>query len=238
MRNQNQRIVRGLGAVALLALFGCNHSNAPSSGTSNSNSTSSSSSAPSTSSSASTDNNAAPPAPAPAPIVIPAGKVLTVTIDQDISTKTNSSGDAFAASLAEPVTVDGETVLPQGTRATGTVVESQAAGHIKGGALLELTLDSVRVNGQKFSIDTSEFEEAGKGRGKRTAIGGGGGAAFGAIIGALAGGGKGAAIGALAGGEAGTAGAAYTGKRDITIPAETRLHFRLRHSITVPPPQQ
>lgn len=167
--------------------------------------------------------------------MIPAGKTLTVTVDQDISTKTNSSGDVFAASLAEPVTVDGQTVIPAGTHATGTIVQAQAAGHVKGGALLELTLDSLSLNGQKYSVATSEFEEAGKGRGKRTAIGGGGGAAFGAIVGALAGGGKGAAIGALAGGGAGTAGAAYTGKRDITIPAETRLHFRLKDSLTINP---
>jgi hypothetical protein len=235
---RNQKMVRGLAAVALLALSGCSHSNAPSPATSNSGSTSSPSPSSSSSSpSASTDNTAAPPAPAPAPpppIVIPAGKVLTVTVDQDISTKTNSSGDAFSASLAEPVTVDGQTVLPVGTRATGTVVEAQAAGQVKGGALLELALDSVQLNGQKFSIDTSEFEQAGKGRGKRTAIGGGGGAAFGAIVGALAGGGKGAAIGALAGGGAGTAGAAYTGQRDIAIPAETRLHFKLKNSISIP----
>lgn len=226
---RNQRIVRGLAAFVLLALFGCSHSNQPSSESSNSNSSSS------PSSSSSTGNNAPPPAPAPAPIVIPAGKTLTVTVDQDISTKTNSSGDVFAASLAEPVTVDGQTVIPAGTHATGTIVQARAAGHVKGGALLELTLDSLSLNGQKYSVATSEFEEAGKGRGKRTAIGGGGGAAFGAIVGALAGGGKGAAIGALAGGGAGTAGAAYTGKRDITIPAETRLHFRLKDSLTINP---
>jgi hypothetical protein len=251
---RNQKRVHGLAAFALLALFGCSHSNAPSSGASPSSSTSSpsasssSASPPSSSVAASANNGAAPPAPAPAaaapappapapapppPIVIPAGKVLTVTIDQDISTKTNSSGDAFAASLAEPLTVNGRTVLPAGTRATGTVIESQAAGRVKGGALLELTLDSIRVNGQRCSIEASEFEQAGNGRGQRTAIGGGGGAAFGAIVGALAGGGKGAAIGALAGGGAGTAGAAYTGQRDVTIPAETRLHFRLKNSITV-----
>jgi len=236
---RKESIVRGLAAVALLALFGCNHSNSASSQNSNSNSgpSSSSSSAPANAA----NGTSAPPAPAPAPpppIVIPAGKVLTVTVDQDISTKTNSSGDRFLASLAEPVRVDGETVVPAGTRASGTVVEAQAAGHLKGGAILALTLDSITLGGQKFPLETSEFEDAGKGRGKRTAVGGGGGAAFGAIVGALAGGGKGAAIGALAGGGAGTAGAAYTGKRDITIPAETRLHFKLKDSITIPAPQQ
>jgi hypothetical protein len=168
-------------------------------------------------------------------VVIPAGTVLTVTLDETIGTKTSSSGERFAASLAEPVTLDGNQVLPAGTKAVGTVVQAQSAGHLKGGAILALTLDSLTLNGAKYSIETSEFEQTGKGRGKRTAIGGGGGAAFGAIVGALAGGGKGAAIGALAGGGAGTAGAAFTGKRDITLPAETRLHFKLAKSLTVNP---
>jgi len=130
------------------------------------------------------------------------------------------------------------TVLPTGTRAKGTVVQADSAGRVKGGAVLALTLDSITVNGQSYSIQTSEFEETIKGRGKRTAIGAGGGAAFGAIVGGLAGGGKGAAIGALAGGGAGTAGTAFTGKRDITITAETRLHFKLREPLTVQPPTQ
>ena len=168
-------------------------------------------------------------------MVIRAGKVLTVTLDQDVSTKNNSRGDRFDASLAEPVRVDGETVLPAGTRATGTIVRAQSAGHLRGGAILELRLDGLRLHGQRYGIDTSEFEDATKARGKRSLIGGGGGAAFGAIVGALAGGGKGAAVGALAGGGAGTAGAAFTGKRDITLPAETRLHFRLERSLTIQP---
>jgi hypothetical protein len=216
---RNPAIARWVAVGVLLALCGCSKSGTSSSGTSGSGSSSS-------------GNSAQAPAPPP-PIEIAAGTVLTVTLDQDISTKTNSSGDAFAASLAEPVTIQGQEVLPAGTKARGTVVQAQAAGHIKGGAILALTLDSITVNGAKYSMETSEFEEAGKGRGKRTAIGGGGGAAFGAIVGALAGGGKGAAIGALAGGGAGTAGAAYTGKRDISLPAETRLHFKLTKPLTI-----
>lgn len=221
---------RWLSVVALAALCGCSHSNAPS--TAANSAQSATASAPA--SSASQASAPAQPA-APAPIRIAAGKVLTVSLDQAISTKDNSSGDRFQASLAEPVTVDGSTVLPVGTRVTGTVVQAASAGRLKGGALLQLTLDGVTFHSQKYSIQTSEFEEAGKGRGKRSLIGGGGGAAFGAIVGALAGGGKGAAVGALAGGGAGTAGAAFTGKRDIVLPAETRLHFKLETSLTVQP---
>lgn len=219
-------IGRWLALAALAALCGCSHSNAPTAANSPSNSADNSAqSAPASA--------PAPPAPAPAPIVIPEGRVLVVSLDQSVSTKDNSDGDRFQASLAEPVTADGQTVIPVGARATGTVVKAQSAGRVKGGAILELSLDSVTIHGQKYSIETSMFEEAGKGRGKRTVVGGGGGAALGAIVGAIAGGGKGAAIGALAGGGAGTAGAAFTGKRDIVLPAETRLHFKLSRHLTV-----
>jgi hypothetical protein len=234
--------VRWLVIGILLAVGGCNKSNP----NSNSGSTGGAptANAPANNSSAGNSTGAGAPAanttpsqPAPPPpVVIPAGTLLTVTIDQTVSSKANNNGDPFAASLAAPISVGGVTVLPPGTRAKGTVVQAESAGRVKGGAVLALTLDSITVNGQPYSIQTSEFEETVKGRGKRTAIGAGGGAAFGAIIGGLAGGGKGAAIGALAGGGAGTAGTAFTGKRDITIPAETRLHFKLTAPLTVQPP--
>jgi len=218
---RNQVIVRWLAIGSLLALAGCSNSSTPSGSSSNSAPASGASSTAATA-----------PAPPP-PVMVDAGTVLTVTLDQTVGTKENNSGDRFEASLAEPVTVNGTTVLPQGTKASGTVVTAQAAGHVKGGAELGLTLDSLTVNGTKYSIQTSEYTQQGKGRGKRTAVGGGGGAAFGAIVGALAGGGKGAAVGALAGGGAGTAGAAYTGQRDIRLPAETRLHFKLKQPVSI-----
>ena len=224
--------VRWLIIGVLLAFGGCNKSN-PNSNSGNTGG------APAANAPAANNAQSRPaPPPAPPPVVIPAGTLLTITIDQTVSSKTNNNGDTFAASLAAPISVDGVTVLPTGTRAKGTVVQAESAGRVKGGAVLALTLDSLTVNGQPYSIQTSEFEETIKGRGKRTAIGAGGGAAFGLIVGGLAGGGKGAAIGALAGGGAGTAGTAFTGKRDITIPAETRLHFKLTAPLTVQPPSQ
>jgi hypothetical protein len=233
--------VRWLAIGVLLAVGGCNKSNPNSnsgnaSGGATANTPAGNSSAANSPASGAPAANTTPSQPAaPPPVVIDAGTLLTVTIDQTVSSKTNNNGDPFAASLAAPISVGGVTVLPTGTRAKGTVVQADSAGRVKGGALLALTLDSITVNGQPYSIQTSEFEETIKGRGKRTAIGAGGGAAFGAIVGGLAGGGKGLAIGALAGGGAGTAGAAFTGKRDITIPAETRLHFKLTAPVTIQP---
>lgn len=221
---RNHVIMRWLAAVVLLlAVCGCNRSTT---------SPSPDATEPDSGSSSKTARSVFAPAPPP-PIVVPAGTVLTVTIDRTVSTKTSTTGDVFPASLAEPLIVNGTTVAPKGTPATGTVAQAASAGHLKGGAALALSLDALTIHGKKYTIQTSTFEESGKGRGKRTAVGAGGGAAVGAIIGAIAGGGKGAAIGAAAGGGAGTAGAAYTGERDISIPAETKVSFKLTQSLTV-----
>jgi hypothetical protein len=114
------------------------------------------------------------------------------------------------------------------------VVDSKSPGKFKGEGVLSITLDAINVGGVPTQIATSTFTQTVKGKGKRTAVAVGGGTGVGALIGGLAGGGKGAAIGAVAGAGAGTAGAAFTGNKDLQIPAETVVTFRLANSITVP----
>ena len=176
---------------------------------------------------------AAPKQEAP-PIVIPAGTTIRVTIDQSVSSKDSEPGARVAASLLEPIIVDGRGVILRGAKATGRVTDAKSGGKFKGNAALGITLTSVEVGGQTYTIHTSTFSQASKGRGERTAIGTGIGAGAGALIGALAGGGKGAAIGAGAGGGAGLAGSALTGKRDITIAPETRIDFKLTKTLEIP----
>jgi hypothetical protein len=106
-------------------------------------------------------------------------------------------------------------------------------GRFKGGAKLALTLNSVTINGTKHDIQTTHVAQSAKGKGKRTATMIGGGAGAGALIGALAGGGKGAAIGAVVGAGAGTAGSAFTGNKNIVLPAETSLSFKLNQPLEV-----
>lgn len=167
------------------------------------------------------------PKPAAEMITVPAGTILTVRLRQALGSKISSAGDSFTASLASPVEVGGKTVIPSGSEARGTVTEAKSLGKFKGAAVLQIRLNSITVNGNEHSIETSAVTRAEKGKGKRTAVIAGGGAAVGALIGGLAGGGKGAAIGALAGGGAGTAGAAYTGNKDIVLPAESAVTFKL-----------
>ena len=142
-------------------------------------------------------------------------------------------GQSFTATLASPLTVEGRTVIPAGAAAAGTVVDAKPLGRFKGGAVLQLRLTSITVNGSEQSISTSSVTRTETGKGKRTAVLAGGGAGLGALIGGLAGGGKGAAIGALAGGGAGTGGAAFTGNKDVVLPAESALSFKLEQPLEV-----
>ena len=168
-------------------------------------------------------------------MVIPAGTTLTVRLGEALGSKLSSPGDSFSATLAEPVTVDGNTVIPSGASARGTVVDAKPLGRFKGGALLEARLTSITVNGVQKPIETAAISRTEKGKGKRTAVLAGGGTALGALVGGLAGGGKGAAIGAVAGAGAGGAGAAFTGNKEIVLPAEAALSFTLKSSLTVNP---
>jgi hypothetical protein len=225
---------RYLVIVSALALFGCGGSSATAPGSATS-SAADSSTAGGTSSGGTGSSLTEKVASAfePKPIIVSAGTKIMVTADQSVSSKTSNPGDHFDASLAAPINVDGKEVIPSGAKASGTVTDAKSAGKFNGNAAITVTLSSITVRGREYSVSTSSITEAGKGRGKRTAVGAGGGAAFGAIVGALAGGGKGAAIGAGAGAGAGTAGAAFTGDRDITIPAETKLNFKLKEAIEV-----
>lgn len=231
-----------LGLYLSFALLGCNKPAAPADSSSTTTTSPSSDSGSSTASSGSTAapsggsnmSNSAMSAmkpTAPKPRVVPAGTVLTVRLGQTVGSKVSTPGETFTATLASPVLVEGMTAIPAGASATGTVVDAKPLGRFKGGASLQLRLTSIAVGGSEQSISTSAVVRSEKGKGKRTAVLAGGGAGLGALIGGLAGGGKGAAIGALAGAGAGTGGAAFTGNKDIVLPAESALSFKLEQSI-------
>ena len=172
-------------------------------------------------------------APRPKPIVVPADTAISVVLDEPVGSKTSTTGQAFAATVQVPVEVEGRLAIPKGARATGIVKDAKPAGRFKGGAVLALELTSVTVGERNYEIQTSAHTVTSTGKGKRTAAMVGGGAGGGAAIGAVAGGGKGAAIGALIGAAAGTGGAGLTGNREITLPAETALTFKLLQPLEV-----
>ena len=166
-------------------------------------------------------------------VTIPAGSQFAVTLDQTLASNRNQAGDSFAATLSQPVVEDGKTVIPAGAHLSGRVVDAKDSGRLHVPARLSVALTSVEVDRKSYDIDTDTIGRTGQNHNKRNLGFIGGGAAGGALIGGLAGGGKGALIGSAIGAGAGTAGAAATGKKDISIPAETRLNFRLLRSVTV-----
>ncbi len=166
-------------------------------------------------------------------MTLPAGTVITVRLGGAVGSKLSNSGDHFNSTVATPVEVGGKVVVPVGAEALGRVVEAVPQGRFKGAAVLRLTLESVTVKGDSYDVKTSSVSRYLKGKGKRTAAMIGGGAGGGALIGGLAGGGKGALIGAAVGAGAGTAGAAYTGNKEIVLPAESTLSFKLSEPLTV-----
>ena len=165
--------------------------------------------------------------------VIPEGTAIRVTVDETLSSNNSHVGDIFAASTSEPVVIDGNVVIPKGAKVSGRVVDAKESGRLHVPARLAVALNSIEVDSKSYDVQSSTYSLKGRNHNKRNLGFIGGGAAGGALIGGLAGGGAGALIGSAVGAGAGTAGAAATGKKEITLPAETRLSFHLRQPLAV-----
>jgi hypothetical protein len=167
---------------------------------------------------------------------VPEHTPIQVVLDQPVSADHTKAGDHFDATVAQPVVVDGNTVIPKGARVSGVVLESRHGGRIKGDADLRLALRSVNVDGTSYPIHTTSFHRSSKSQNhkKRNLLMIGGGAGTGVLIGALAGGGTGALIGGPVGAGAGTAAAIITNKKDVKLPAETHLTFKLSEPASIP----
>ena len=156
---------------------------------------------------------------------IPSGTSITVTVGSEITSATAQPGQTFRGTLAENLVVKGTTLAKSGAAVRGKVTVAKSSGRLHAPGELSLRLTSVSVNGHLVPISTAALEFKGKSHTKGNAEKIGGGAAAGALIGALAGGGKGAAIGSLVGAGAGTGVAAATGKEEAVVPAESALTF-------------
>ncbi len=174
-----------------------------------------------------------PPPEPPKPLVVPAGTSLPVILSSTISSRVASAGDEFTGSVAEDILVENEVAIPKGAKVTGTVVNSKKQGTFKGQADLAVKLTRLEVRGKGYMIASSTYGASEKGKGKRTAVVTGGGAAVGALIGGLAGGGKGAAIGAGVGAGGGLAASGATGGKNVEFSAESRITFKLLDSISI-----
>jgi hypothetical protein len=170
----------------------------------------------------------------PADVNIPAGSTLAIRINQSISVKRTPAGSRFDGEVVEAWTdQNGRVVLPKGTPVEGVVDASHKRGHFKGASILELRLTSLSLNGTRYPLATHDLTRTKKGKGKRSTAFIAGGTGLGMLIGGVASGGTGLLIGGLAGGGAGTAAAGLTGNRDLDIPAESIVRFKLAEDLTL-----
>jgi BON domain len=179
------------------------------------------------------DSAPPPPEPQPQKVEIAAGTSLRIQMIDSVDSSVNHVGDTFHASLAAPIVVGNEVVVPKGTDIYVRLVNARSAGHITGRSELGLELDRLEYQGQVYPLISNEYQEVGKSRGKNSAEKIGGGAVLGALLGAIIGRGKGAAIGATVGAGAGTAAQVATHGEQVRIPSETKLDFRLQQPVTV-----
>ena len=177
----------------------------------------------------------ATPAAAPAnTAALPAGTKFVIRMIDGVDSERSAVGQTFAASLDEPVLLNGYTVIPRGADIVVKLVDDKESGKLTGRATMTLDLMSVEVNGRMLDVNTQTVTQESSSRGARTAKMAGGGAVLGGIIGAVAGGGKGAAIGLGSGAAAGTGVEVLTKGQRVRIPSETRLTFVLENPVRIP----
>jgi hypothetical protein len=178
-------------------------------------------------------NNGAAPA---LNLTIPAGTELAVRVNERIDVKHAVAGEHFSGEIVEPISQNGGVVIPRGTPVHGRIDEAHRRGHFRGRSYLELRLVSMRLNGYDYGLDTHDTVRSKRGKGRRSTGFIGGLTGAGMLIGGVASGGVGLAIGAASGAGAGTLLAGTTGNRDIVIPAESIVHFRLADQLVVQNP--
>ena len=169
-------------------------------------------------------------------LVAPAGTELVVRTVETIDSRNAGADQIFAAIFEQDVTdASGQVIIPERSSAQ-LVVRQMSSGGKTGSPEMELDIQSITVNGRRYLVSTTDLardSDTGLGKNKRTAQAVGGGAAIGTLIGAIAGGGKGAAIGAVIGAAGGAGAQVLTKGREVRVPAETVLSFRLDRAVTL-----
>ena len=174
------------------------------------------------------------PAPQPHVVTLASGTSIFIRLGETVSTDHNYSGDMFRGTLDQAIVSDGFIIADRGSKVLGQVIHAEKAGRTRGVADLSLSLTEINTtDGQRIRIASDTFDKHGQSSKKEDTAKIAGGAALGAIIGALGGGGKGAAIGTGAGAAAGAGTVLVTRGKAAVIPAETQIQFRLASPVTI-----
>lgn len=172
-------------------------------------------------------------------VTVPAGTRLQLVLQTPLASDTSRVEQPVSATLAEPVTLDGTTVFPAGSRVTGRVVDAGRSGKVRGRARLAVRFDGIVSpdGGERYDIETSPVARTAASQRDKDALTIVAPAAGGAIVGRIVGGRKGAAIGTAAGGAAGAAVVLSTRGKEVRLATGTPVTVRLAEPLVVRLPE-
>lgn len=188
------------------------------------------------------------PQRSPAYYNVSADTIIRVRMEDTLTSRTARIGDRFRTTVVDPVYAGGTEVIPAGSTITGRVTSVKRAERKSKAGTMGVDFVSVQlpngtsraisgsltdVTGQNNNYD-NEGQVTGRSSTKRNVVFIGGGAATGALIGAIAGGGKGAGIGAIVGGGLGAAGAVFSKGKEAEVKPGTEFGVILNRSLSLP----
>ncbi len=170
-------------------------------------------------------------------LTVPVGTPLNIMMMQTVDSHHTKPGTGFRGIVMRDVAVArGVIAVPRGAFVEGVVIDARPPGHLKGRPVLALQLTNVNIGNLSYVLTSNVWGHEGLGKGGETAQAVGGGAAFGAITGAIVGGGPTALLGAALGGLGGAGLSALSAGPHLLVPAESVLTFRLNAPLTVREP--
>lgn len=171
--------------------------------------------------------------------VVAVGTTMDLSLDTELSTKTNEPGDDFTATLQQPVYAeDGSVIIPAGASVRGRVTNVQKSGRVGETALLNIAFEAVSWGDSSYPLEATVVqahpERVGRAStaeqvGKVAAS-----AAAGALIGRVIGGkNKDAIKGAVVGAAAGTAIVLGTSDVDAVLKQGSLMVIRTERPLEV-----
>jgi hypothetical protein len=176
---------------------------------------------------------AAPPKPTAHDVTVASGTELPLELLTSLSSETAAVETEVRARLKQAVSVNGETVIPNGSTLIGSVTEVERSGRVQGRAHLAMRFTEVTFNGERHRVNTQPLSFEAEATKKEDATKVGAGAGIGAVIGGILGGGKGAAKGAAIGGAAGGGAVLATRGKEVELASGTALTAVLAAPLTM-----
>ncbi|HEX5731343.1 MAG TPA: peptidoglycan-binding protein [Blastocatellia bacterium] len=178
---------------------------------------------------------------------LPPDTIISMRMDQTLSSKSSRVGDRFTASVTEPVQANGRVVIPAGTIVEGRVTQVTPAKRMSKAGMIAIDFDSITMpDGRRVPLVGSltsddpeirrRIDDENSVRGPnsdRKAVFVGGGGTLGAVLGGIAGGGKGAVIGGIAGAGVGIAGVLLSKGEEAEVRAGTPFGIQLRQPLSM-----